>query len=48
MAVAEAAVAGVLDADLCEEIAAFVTIKAGCRTTPDEILAHCKQHLAHY
>jgi long-chain acyl-CoA synthetase len=47
-AIAEAAVAGVLDADLGEEIAAFVTLKTGCHAMPDEIIAYCKERLAHY
>lgn len=47
-AVAEAAVAGVLDPDLGEEIAAFVTLKASAQATGEEIIAYCKNHLAHY
>lgn len=47
-AIAEAAVAGVLDADLDEEIAAFVTLKPQCRATADEIIAYCKERLARY
>ncbi len=47
-AVAEAAVAGVLDADLGEEIAAFITLKASAEATEEEIIAYCKEHLAHY
>ena len=47
-AIAEAAVAGVLDADLGEEIAAFVTLKPAAQTTAEEIAAYCKQRLAHY
>jgi long-chain acyl-CoA synthetase len=47
-AVAEAAVAGVLDADLGEEIAAFITLKASAEATEEEIIAYCKERLAHY
>ncbi|HTM10758.1 MAG TPA: AMP-binding protein [Verrucomicrobiae bacterium] len=47
-AIAEAAVAGVLDTDLGEEIAAFVTLQASARATADEIIAYCKERLARY
>ena len=47
-AVAEAAVAGVLDPDLGEEIAAFITLKASAQATGEEIIAYCKERLAHY
>ena len=47
-AVAEAAVAGVLDADLGEEIAAFIALKASAEATEEEIIAYCKERLAHY
>ena len=45
-AVAEAAVAGVLDADLGEEIAAFITLKTSAHATAEEIIAYCKERLA--
>ena len=47
-AVAEAAVAGVLDPDLGEEIAAFIILKASAQATGEEIIAYCKERLAHY
>ena len=47
-AVAEAAVAGIVDPDLGEEIAAFVTLKPFAQATPEELIAHCKARLAHY
>ncbi len=47
-AVAEAAVVGVLDADLGEEIAAFITLKPMAEAASEEIISYCKEHLAHY
>jgi len=47
-AVAEAAVVGVPDVDLGEEIAAFVSLKPMVRITAEDLLAYGKQHLAHY
>jgi long-chain acyl-CoA synthetase len=47
-AVAEAAVIGVPDADLDEEVAAFVSVKRDQRLTPEELLVYCKEHLARY
>jgi len=47
-AVAEAAVVGLPDADLGEEIAAFVTLKPKAKSTVEELAAYCKEHLAHY
>ena len=47
-AVAEAAVVGVADADLGEEIAAFVSLKRLAALTSEELLDYCKEHLARY
>jgi long-chain acyl-CoA synthetase len=47
-AVAEAAVIGVSDNMLGEEIAAVVTLKPGASATPDELRAHVKNQLAAY
>lgn len=47
-AVAEAAVIGVPDADLGEEVAAFVSVKRDQRLSPEELLDYCKEHLARY
>ena len=45
-AAAEAAVVGLPHADLGEEVAAFVTLRPGAASDPDELIAHCKAHLA--
>jgi long-chain acyl-CoA synthetase len=47
-AVAEAAVVAVPDADLGEEVAAFVSLKPTFNVTADGLLAHCRDHLARY
>ena len=47
-AVAEAAVVGVPDAAVGEEIKACVVLKLGAAVTPDELIEHCKQQLAAY
>lgn len=47
-AVAEAAVVGMPSPDLYEEVAAFVTLKPLAETTAEELIAHCKEHLAHF
>ena len=47
-AVAEAAVVGVPHADLGEEVAAFVTLRAGAAAGPAELIAHCRARLAGY
>ena len=46
--VAEAAVIAVADADLGEEVAAFVSLKPIANFTAEELLAHCRDHLARY
>jgi long-chain acyl-CoA synthetase len=46
-AVAEAAIVGVTHADLGEEVAAFVAFKPGSEATAAELIAHCKERLAH-
>jgi len=45
-AVAEAAVVGIPDAALGEEVAAFVTLKPGARAGADELVAFCRERLA--
>ena len=47
-AVAEAAVIGVPDQWLGEEVAAAVTLKPGASATPDELREHVKSQLAAY
>ena len=47
-AVAEAAVIGVTDADMGEEVAAFVSLKRAQRLSSEELLDYCKEHLARY
>jgi len=47
-AVAEAAVVAVPDTDLGEEVAAFVSLKPIANVTAEELLAHCRDHLARY
>jgi long-chain acyl-CoA synthetase len=45
-AVEDAAVGGRPHADLGEEVAAFVTLRAGHDSSADELLAHCRRRLA--
>jgi long-chain acyl-CoA synthetase len=47
-AVAEAAVVGVPNARLGEEVKAYVTLKAGASVTGPELIAFCKERLAAY
>ena len=47
-AVAEAAVVAVPNADLGEEVAAFVSLKPIAEVTAEELLAYCRDHLARY
>jgi long-chain acyl-CoA synthetase len=47
-AVAEAAVIGVAHAELGEEVSAFVTLRAGARAEPEELIAFCRARLAGY
>jgi long-chain acyl-CoA synthetase len=46
--VAEAAAIGVPDELYGEEVAAFVVLKSGSEATAEEIIAHCREHLADY
>jgi long-chain acyl-CoA synthetase len=45
-AIAEAGVIGVPSPDLGEEIAAFVSLRSGAKTTLDELDTHCRERLA--
>jgi long-chain acyl-CoA synthetase len=45
-AVGEAAVVGVPDADLGEEVAAFVVLRPGAVATPEDLVAWCRERLA--
>jgi long-chain acyl-CoA synthetase len=47
-AVAEAAVIGVENADLGEEVAAFVSLKHTAQLSSEDLLSYCKAHLARY
>jgi long-chain acyl-CoA synthetase len=47
-AVAEAAVIGVENADLGEEVAAFVSLKYTAQLSSEDLLSYCKDHLARY
>ena len=47
-AVAEAAVIGVADAELGEEVVAFVTLQEGRNASPEQLIVHCKERLAAY
>jgi long-chain acyl-CoA synthetase len=47
-AVAEAAVIGVENADLGEEVAAFVSLKHTAQLSSEDLLSYCKDHLARY
>jgi long-chain acyl-CoA synthetase len=47
-AVAEAAVIGIPDVDLGEEVVAFVSLKRSEKLTSDDLLDYCRQHLARY
>jgi len=47
-AVAEVAVVGKPDEFLGEEVLAYIVLKQGCNATEDELIAHCRPHLAKY
>ncbi|MGY1724977.1 AMP-binding protein [Blastococcus sp. SYSU DS0533] len=47
-AVRESAVVGVPDEKRGETVKAFVSLKAGASTTPEELIAHCKERMAAY
>jgi long-chain acyl-CoA synthetase len=47
-AIAEAAVVGVPHADLGEEVAAFIALKPSAQICGEDVLAYCKERLAHY
>lgn len=46
--VREAAVIGVPNASLGEVVKAYVVPQAGCRTTPRDLVAFCRERLSHY
>ena len=46
--VRESAVVGVPDEKRGETVKAFVSLKAGSTTTPEELIAHCKERMAAY
>ncbi len=47
-AIAEAGVIGVHSSDLGEEVAAFVTVRSGAKTTVEELDIYCRDRLAAY
>ncbi|MCF6735524.1 AMP-binding protein [Blastococcus sp. KM273129] len=47
-AVRESAVVGVPDEKRGETVKAFVSLKPGSSTTPEELIAHCKERMAAY
>jgi long-chain acyl-CoA synthetase len=47
-AVAEAAVVGVPDVDLGEEVTAFVSLKRTEKLTSEDLVGYCREHLARY
>jgi len=47
-AVQECAVVGVPDELMGEEICAFVVVKSGAQVTGEQLMAHCREHLAKY
>jgi long-chain acyl-CoA synthetase len=47
-AVREAAVVGIADERLGEEVAAYVSLKPGAEATPEELIAHAETRLANY
>jgi long-chain acyl-CoA synthetase len=47
-AVAEAAVVGIADAELGEEVAAFVTLRPGAAARAEELITFCRDRLAGY
>jgi long-chain acyl-CoA synthetase len=47
-AVRESAVVGVPDEKRGETVKAFVSLRAGAHTTPEELIAHCKERMAAY
>ncbi|WP_104522984.1 AMP-binding protein [Blastococcus atacamensis] len=47
-AVRESAVVGVPDEKRGETVKAFVSLKPGATTTPEELVAHCKERMAAY
>ena len=47
-AVRDAAIIGVPDDVYGEAVAAYLELEPGAAVTPDEIVGHCRQHLAGY
>lgn len=46
--ISEAAVVGVADRDLGEDIAAFITLRPDMELAPDEVVEYCKERMASY
>jgi len=47
-AIAEAAIYGVPDAVMCEQVRASIVLKPGTQMTAEEVMAFCEQHMADF